>query len=118
MSYVVKDFACPECHAVLEREMIRRGEIPTCKCGADMAWQPAPCYTDTAGGEFYSRAFDRTFAHQKEMKDFAKARGLELGPSADKHHGARNESHRGLGKLYCYPGQKNRSSYSDRYGAD
>ena len=59
-----------------------------------------------------------TFSSQSAMQQYAREHGFSQAPSADKHHGARNESHANLGKLYSYSGQKSRGGYSDAYGRD
>lgn len=117
MGLKYKDLRCPRCGREEEWVAIWDNEHPNC-CGERMDWLPSPVYTACAGGGFYSKALDMEFTSKADMRSYAKAQGLSQAPSADKHHGARNESHLNLGKLYSYRGQKNRSGYSDQYGKD
>ena len=98
---VLNDYSCPECGVHTEA---MSSDVPEC-CGRPMAWMPTQINTPEWGGpRQFVHLRDEPFGSLSEFKSWTKKEGLELSPSADKHHGARNEEHLKLGKKYSYTG--------------
>ena len=110
------DVECVDCERVFEDVDVKGGIRPCPECGG----KREILFTRLNCDDFqphYFKSIDREFT-KSELKDYLKLNNCSIHRSADKHHGARNEDHLHLGKIYSYPGQRGRSSYSDRYGKD
>jgi hypothetical protein len=83
------------------------GDVPDCECGGRrrVIYLKAP-YTDVYGNEQFDTKNEISFTSETERRQKMKRMGFEPSPSADKHHGARNESHLNLGKTYSYKGSR------------
>ncbi len=109
MGWKLDDYECDRCGHT-EEHLLGAGEVPTCsRCDGTMSviFLKAP-YTDVYGSEQFDSKNEISFTSETErrrkMKDLGP--GFEPAPSADKHHGARNESHLNLGKTYSYRGAR------------
>lgn len=114
MALKVNDYECTSCGDVAEQFLYTTETPERCaRCGGAVSLiiLKAP-HTDVYGSEQYDAANEISFTSERdrERKMRELGPGFERSPSADKHHGARNEEHLGLGKLYSYPGQRRRSS--------
>ena len=79
-------------------------DVPKC-CGKRMHWTPSKINTPEWGSpRQYIHLRDEPFGSRAELDQYARDQGLALGPSAEKHHGARNEEGLNLGKKYSYKG--------------
>ena len=92
---------CPSCGRMTGVEFADHDALRTC-CGVAMRKVPQVFHHDAWGGPRYIRSLDRTFTDHAELKTYQEVNGIRQAPSADKHGGARNESHLGLGKLYSF----------------
>ena len=107
---VLHDVWCRRCGGV-EEQMVDTKNVPRCHCGGkrQVVYLQAP-YTDVYGSEQWDAkneiAFTSERDRERKMKELGP--GFERSPSADKHHGARNEEHLNLGKHFSYPGQVRR----------
>lgn len=105
---VLHDIWCRECDETVE-EIVDPKKVPRCHCGGtrQVVYLQAP-YTDVYGSEQWDSRNEISFTSEterrKKMKELGP--GFEPSPSADKHHGARNESHLNLGKTFSYPGAR------------
>jgi len=100
---VMHSYYCKACGA-FERDRWS-DDVPSC-CGSEMdiAFLPAAHKnTDEWGGpRHYPHLREEPFGSRGELARFARENNLALGASSDKHHGARNESHLGLGRIYSF----------------
>jgi hypothetical protein len=111
MAFKLQDFECDTCGHI-EEHILAGGEEALCsKCSGGMSviFLKAP-YTDVHGCEQWDSVNEISFTSEserrKKMKNYAPGLSFEPSPSADKHHGARNESHLNLGKTYSYKGAR------------
>ena len=106
------DLRCQKCGEVESNVYYEKGETPACKCGGKRGPDFATFKINTPewGGSKFITSLDRTFDSRSELNAYLKANNLQQAPSADRHHGARNESHLNLGKIISYPGQTRRST--------
>jgi len=89
------------------------------KCGkvVDDRWEPGRCCNQTrkvALSPVFSPEWGSSrellhlregpFGSRSELAYYVKKEGLVQAPSAEKHHGARNEDYLNLGKKYSYAG--------------
>lgn len=75
----------------------------TCRGPLDIAIEKVN--TDIWGGpQTHVNLREEPFDSKSEMKRWTKEQGLELAPSADKHHGARNEEYLLPRRKYSYTG--------------
>jgi len=105
---VLHDVWCPECDEVVE-EIVDAKNVPDCWCGMKrQVVYLKPIYTDVYGSEQWDDKNEISFSSETERRAKMKklGPGFEPSPSADKHHGARNESHLNLGKTYSYKGAR------------
>jgi hypothetical protein len=108
---VLHDIWCLGCDEVTE-DIVDVDAVPDCRCGSKrkVVFLQAP-YTDVYGSEQWDPkneiAFTSETDRRKKMKNLGP--GFEPSPSADKYHGARNESHLHLGKKFSFSGQTRRS---------
>lgn len=78
-------------------------EKPPLCCGERTHWCPTALHTTEWGGPRHIPTLrDEPFGSRSELAQYTKSKGLALGASSEKVHGARNESHLGLGKIYSY----------------
>jgi hypothetical protein len=107
---VLHDIWCLGCDEVTE-DIVDVDAVPDCHCGSTrkVVYLKAP-FTDVYGSEQWDAKNEISFTSERDrerkMKELGP--GFERSPSADKHHGARNESHLNLGKHFSYPGQVRR----------
>lgn len=103
---VLHDVWCPGCDKVTE-EIVSVGSVETCSCGSrrQVIYLKAP-YTDVYGSPRVSQINDVSYSSARDLRKKMKEKGFEPSPSADKHHGARNESHLNLWKTYSYRGSR------------
>ncbi len=114
---VLHDVYCGHCDHEEEGVWFDHAKPPHCsRCGHSVRPRITHVNTDAWGGPRFIPSLDRTFDSHADLKSYMKRNHMEPAASADKHHGARNESHLGLGKLYSGAGIKKRSSYSRDYG--
>jgi hypothetical protein len=106
------DLRCEKCGEIEQNVYYEKGETPVCPCGGARGPDYATFKINTPewGGPKFFNGLDRTFNSRSELNSYLKEKGLQQAPSADKHHGARNESHLNLGKIFSYPGQTRRST--------
>jgi hypothetical protein len=110
------DLYCKKCDEIERNVWVESGKFPHCSCGAERVWVPFQFTTFEWGQPRYIKSLDRTFGSRSELQTYLKDNGLAQAESADKHHGARNESHLGLGKRYSYRGMKTNPEYAETYG--
>jgi hypothetical protein len=109
----IKDLTCLKCEkdfldVYLENHEDGPGKYPHCpECGGEREWLPSPVANFEHGSKYFA-SIDRWMS-KSEIRQYLKRNDLGYAPSADKHHGARNESHLNLGKKFSYTGQPNRS---------
>jgi hypothetical protein len=107
-----KDFLCDSCGHEYE-QFLWHWEMPEpCpNCGSVVKEiiKQAP-HTDMHS-ERIDQTSGMTYSSYRELCEKKKNEGpgFEPSPSADKHHGARNESHLHLGKKFSFSGQTRRS---------
>lgn len=109
MALKLHDYCCDSCDYV-EEHLLNDWEDAICsKCGGFMGIIfLKPVYTDVYGSEQTDRIngikFSSETDRRKKMRELGP--GFEPSPSADKHHGARNEEHLNLGKTFSYKGAR------------
>ena len=113
MSLKVNDFQCKSCGHEEEQFLFHYEDpnpCPKCGAGVNLVIRKAP-FTDVYGSEQWDAKNEISFTSETERRSKMKnlGPGFEPSPSADKHHGARNESHLRLGKKFSFPGQARRS---------
>lgn len=110
---VLHSYYCPDC----DREEHDRwsDDVPAC-CGAEMRVLISRVNSFEWGSpKVIPHLRDEPFADRAELKSYCEQKGLELSPSADKDHGARNDMYDNAGKIFSYKGASSRQNqlYSD-----
>lgn len=117
---VVHDLYCRACDRERKNQRVDVDRLPACACGEPMRIDMSGIKITTDGDyQVFAPGIDTDRKMSlREARSKAKALGMELNlESAEKVGGARNESHRNLGRLYSGTGVRNRSSYDRNYGA-
>jgi len=109
MALKLHDYKCDTCGHI-EEHLLYNDEKAICSmCGSGMEiiYLKAP-YTDVYGSVQFDTKNEISFTSETERRRKMRelGPGFEPAPSADKHHGARNESHLNLGKTYSYKGAR------------
>ena len=110
----VHDLYCRGCDAEKRNVEASVDSMPTC-CGAEMRvdWShgKAPS-TDVYGSRRWNEAVGDYVGSTREAETTMRLAGFE--PAGDRVGGARNEDHMGLGKVYSYSEQTNRTPLTRR----
>ncbi len=113
---VLKDMMCSACDAVQCDVWHEYGTNLFCRCGGTMKMIPAITHHEWGGPRHLPHLREESFRSKCEMNQWAKDNNAAPAASRDKHHGARNESHLNLGKLYSGRGMGSRRSHGSGYG--
>jgi hypothetical protein len=98
---VMHTMGCRKCNAVFPDQWT--DDPPVC-CGEEaQVIFVKPTYTEEWGGpRQILNLRDEPFGSRSELNTFLRENNLALGASAEKHGGARNESHLNLGRIYSF----------------
>lgn len=95
------DMHCKQCDVIEENAFFLPGEEHETKCPVCtslMSKMPSLFSTPEYGGPRFSEAAQQTFGSRSEEKAYWKSNGFT--EAGDKVHGARNEDHLNLGKVF------------------